>query len=97
MSEPANGPMGVPGAGRPAETDRLLNGVEDDLDTLDQLGTADQVAGLRPHALHPRRGAGPDRGHRSATRTRGAGCVGAGWTPNWCAGGWPAPASRPPS
>jgi hypothetical protein len=34
MSEPANGPAGVPGAGRPAEND---------LDTLDQLVTADQV------------------------------------------------------
>jgi hypothetical protein len=43
MSEPANGPMGVPGAGQPAETDRLLNNVEDDLDTLDQLVTVDQV------------------------------------------------------
>ena len=43
MSEPANGPAGVPGAGRPAETDRLLNGVENDLDTLDQLVAADQV------------------------------------------------------
>jgi hypothetical protein len=43
MSEPASGRIGVPGAGRPAETDRLLKGVEDDLDTLDQLVTADQV------------------------------------------------------
>jgi hypothetical protein len=43
MSEPASGRIGVPGAGQPAETDRLLKGVEDDLDTLDQLVTADQV------------------------------------------------------
>jgi hypothetical protein len=43
MSEPSNGRMGVPGAGQPAETDRLLIGVEDDLDTVDQLLTADQV------------------------------------------------------
>jgi hypothetical protein len=34
----------VPGAPHGAETDRLLQAVEDDLDSLDQLETADQVA-----------------------------------------------------
>ena len=35
--------IGVPGAPHSAETDRLLHGVEDDLNSLDQLETADQV------------------------------------------------------
>ena len=37
-------PTGVPGASTSADTDRLLQGVEDDLNSLDQLETADQVA-----------------------------------------------------
>jgi hypothetical protein len=43
MNEPATGPIGVPGAGQPAGTDRLLQDVDDDLGALDQLVTADQV------------------------------------------------------
>ena len=43
MNEPAHGRIGVPGAGQPAETDRLLQGVQDDLESLDQLVAADQV------------------------------------------------------
>ena len=39
------GPVpGVPGAGGPADTDRLLAGVEDDLGRLDDLESGDQVA-----------------------------------------------------
>ncbi len=37
-------PIGVPGAPDSAETHLLLHGVEDDLNSLDQLETAEQVA-----------------------------------------------------
>ncbi len=43
MDQQVNDRIGVPGAPRSAETDRLLDGVEDDLNSLDQLETADQV------------------------------------------------------
>jgi hypothetical protein len=44
MNEPANGGIVVPGGGQGAETDRQLGGIEDELSTLDALGTNDQVA-----------------------------------------------------
>jgi len=43
MNQPDHGPVGVPGGTRAGDTDRQLQGVESDLDLLDELGTGDQV------------------------------------------------------
>ena len=40
---PGTPPIGVPGGPNSADTDGLLHGVEDELNSLDQLETADQV------------------------------------------------------
>ena len=44
MSHHDDRPFGVPGGAAPTDPERLLAGVEADLDRLDQLDTADQVA-----------------------------------------------------
>jgi len=44
MSQHDDRPIGVPGGTAPTDPERLLAGVEADLDRLDRLDTADQVA-----------------------------------------------------